>query len=296
MSDARPDPGAANPRIPFEMLDERVSPPAPGGKPLIVHVVVNVEHWPFDRPLPRSLLSAPHGVEPVPNVANFSWVEYGLRCGMPRLLHALGARGLTATAAINSSVIDAYPRCAERILEAGWEFMGHGEVQRSLQAEEDEAAVIERSLRRISAFTGRPVRGWLGPGLHETGRTPELLRGHGIEYVCDWVLDDLPCALHTQAGDLIAVPYSLDLNDVVVYLVERQPSEEIDRRVADTLSILEPELESAPRVLTLPLHPHVIGVPHRLRHLLRALDRLAARPDTVFMTGAEILDWYLGRT
>jgi hypothetical protein len=79
VSDARPDPGAANPRIPFEMLDERVAPPAPGGKPLIVHVVVNVEHWPFDRPLPRSLLSAPHGVEPVPNVANFSWVEYGLR-------------------------------------------------------------------------------------------------------------------------------------------------------------------------------------------------------------------------
>ena len=62
-------------------------PPLPplDGRPLIVHVVVNVESWPFDQPMPRKLLSAPHGAESVPDIPNYSWVEYGLRAGMPRL-------------------------------------------------------------------------------------------------------------------------------------------------------------------------------------------------------------------
>lgn len=40
-------------RIPFELSDERKPLQAPGGKRLIVRIVVNVEVWPFDQPMPR---------------------------------------------------------------------------------------------------------------------------------------------------------------------------------------------------------------------------------------------------
>ena len=45
-------------------------------------------------------------------------------------------------------------------------------------------------------------------------------------------------------------------------------------------------------MLTLGLHPHLIGVPHRFPYLERMLDLLQSRSDTVFMTGKKIADWF----
>jgi hypothetical protein len=45
-------------------------------------------------------------------------------------------------------------------------------------------------------------------------------------------------------------------------------------------------------VLTLGLHPHLIGVPHRFAWLEKMLDRLADHPRARFMTGAQIADWF----
>ena len=103
-------------RIRYELSDERQHLPAPGGKPLIVDIVVNVEVWPFDQPMPRGILTPPHGQSAVPDIPNWGWAEYGLRAGMPRLFRALGERGLPASCAINSAIIDVYPRLAARIL------------------------------------------------------------------------------------------------------------------------------------------------------------------------------------
>ena len=283
---------SGRPEVPFEMADRRPPLPAPPAGPLIVHVVVNVEHWPFDRAMPRAVLPAPHGAAAVPDVPNFAWLEYGLRCGLPRILALLRERGVPASVSMNASVIDAYPAAAEAIREAGWEPIGHGVEQQSLQAVADEAATIEATLERIERFFGARPRGWLGPGLQETFETPELLRRAGVEYVFDWPFDDVPVWMSTPAGPLIAMPYGLELNDSVLHAVERQPSDAILTRLVDTLETLEPELRREPRVLTLALHPHLIGVAHRIGHLGRALETLLARPDTVFMKGGEIADWF----
>ena len=117
---------SSNPRVPFELATARTPMAAPNGKPLIVHVLCALEHWRFDGPMPRQIMPAPHGARPVPDIPNWSWAEYGMRCGMPRLLRVLGERGLSADACINAGVLDAYPSVAEAVLEAGWEFQGHG--------------------------------------------------------------------------------------------------------------------------------------------------------------------------
>lgn len=282
----------SNPRIPFQLANARPRLAAPAGARLIVHLVVNVEHWRFDAPMPRRVLPAPHGEERLPDVPNFAWCEYGLRCGLPRILSLLAERGVVAGASVNASLIDAYPAAAEAMLEANWEFIGHGFEQRSLQMEADENAVIRAALERLRAFTGTPVRGWLGPGLRETAYTPDILKAAGVDYVCDWVVDDLPCWMTTRYGPLIAMPYSVELNDVVVYGIEHHDAAELERRLSDTLATFEAELETQPRVLTIGLHPHIIGVPHRIGTLAHMLDLLGARTDTVFMTGSRIADWY----
>lgn len=282
-----------NPRIPFELSNARRRLAPPGGKPLIVQLVVNVEHWPFDQAMPRQTLTPTAGSQPKPDVPNWSWAEYGMRCGVPRLIELFARLEIPAAATINASVIDAYPALAGAIRDAKWEFMGHGWTQRSLQQEQDEATVIHRCVERISSFVGHPPRGWLGAGLHETDRTPEHLKEAGIEYVSDWVLDDLPCWMVTAKGPLIAMPYSVEINDTVIYAIEKHSGEEIVRRVADAVKTFERELALNPRVITIALHPYAIGTAHRLPHLERALQMLKARSDTVFMTGSAIADWFI---
>ncbi len=282
-----------NPRIPYEMSHRRKKLPPPDGKPLIVHLVVNVEHWRFDQPMPRKIITAPHGAESVPDIPNYSWAEYGMRAGMPRILDLFADRGVPASTSINAGVIEAYPACAEAMLAAGWEFIGHGMHQKSMQAEDDESSVIEAALDTLERFTGIKTRGWLSPGLKETMVTPDLLKGAGVDYVCDWVVDDLPTWMTTAHGPLIAMPYNLEINDSIIYAIEKHASPEMYRRLTDTVAAFGQELETSARVLAIGLHPHLIAVPHRIGYLERMVDDLLARDDTVFMTGSQIADWFV---
>ena len=283
---------ASNPRIPFELSSERRRLAPPNGKPIIVHIGINLELWPFEQPMPRAIIQAPHGQQPKPDIANFSWVEYGLRCGLPRLARELVSRRLPASNIMNARFPEVYPSAARLAVESGWAIVGHSVVQRSLQLETDEVAVIGEALRRLEGQLGRRPRGWLGPGFGETLDTPDHLRAAGIEYVLEWMLDDLPTWMRTKHGPMIAMPYGLDLNDVTVFLMEKHTADEYVRRFAATVEEFARETAENPRMLTLALHPHIIAVPYRFDAFRRVLDLLQRRDDTVFMTADAIADWY----
>lgn len=282
-----------NPRIPFRMSSDRPDLPGPGGKKLIVQVVVNVENWQFDQPMPRRILTAPHGAESVPDVPNFAWAEYGMRVGMPRLFEVLARHEVAAGCAINAGVITSYPRLAEAIVEAGWEMMGHGLHQKTITGEASEADLIGQALDIVSGFTGTSVQGWLSPGLRETAHTPDHLKAAGLRYVSDWVLDDLPNWLETKHGPLISMPYTLEINDSPLYAIQAQPSDEMLTRVRRSVDVLVREAGAeGSRVISIALHPHLIAVPHRIAALDQLLADLRERDDTVFMSGGQIADWY----
>ena len=228
----------------------------------------------------------------VPDIPNWCWAEYGLRVGMPRLFRALGERKLPATCAINSDVIKVYPHVAERILQAEWEWMGHGVFQRTVKAAPDERAMIAEAKVAVEEFTGKKVHGWLGPALQETFDTPDILKELGFDYVCEWCLDDLPSWMKTRHGSLLSIPYSLESNDVVISALEKHTAREFCERVDRTIECFEKEKSFGPRIVTLPLHPHLMGVPPRIGYLEKMLDTLLHRKDTVFMSGQQIADWF----
>ncbi|MCE0506140.1 MULTISPECIES: polysaccharide deacetylase family protein [unclassified Roseivivax] len=286
----------SNPRIPFQLSSDRAPLDGPDGKPLIVHIVMNIEYWPIERAMPRGIIPAPHGATPAPpDVPNFSWVEYGMRCGMPRILDMLDRKGLPCSAFINAQVADVYPTLMGAVKDAGWELVGHGWFQQSLKQAEDEADVIRRSLDRLERVAGHRPRAWLGPGLGESEDTPDILKSEGVEFLHDWALDDLPVWMKTKHGPLLGLPYTFELNDVPVYAIQNGSSDEYLKRVEATLATFERELAAQPRVMTLALHPHIIGVPHIAHFFEAALDLLMAREDTVFLTSSGIGDWYLGQ-
>lgn len=196
----------ANPRVPYRFSSDRAPLEASDHASIMVHLVVNVENWRFDQAMPRTIITPPHGKETVPDVPNFSWADYGMRAGLPRIIDAITERGLPASTSFNASVIDAYPAAAEAILEAGWEFIGHGMHQKALNHGGDEAENIYQALEKIQTFTGSRPRGWLSPGLRETDDTPDILAQAGVEYVCDWVIDDLPNWMRVKSGALLQMP------------------------------------------------------------------------------------------
>lgn len=283
-----------NPRIPYRMASDRKRLEPLKGRPLMVNPVVAIEYWPFDRPMPRGILPAPHGrpSEP-PDVANYSWVEYGMRCGLPRLFDALGRRGIKASAWMNAQCADVYPSAAECAARLGWDFVGHSWFQRSLKEVDDEEVEVRRSLVRLEQLTAKKVRGWFGAGGGETSKTPEVLKRCGVEFTHDWLLDDLPCWMTTAEGPLLCLPYTWEINDVPMWAVQGQSSDELLKRLEATLAVLERELEQNPRVLSIGLHPHIAGVPHRVYYLEKALDILQRRSDTIFVTSSEIADWFI---
>ena len=182
---------------------------------------------------------------------------------------------------------------SEAMQAAKWEFIGHGMHQKSLNhASNDEAALIKACLDKIADFTGARPRGWLSPGLRETYDTPDILKACGLDYVCDWVIDDLPDWMTTKHGPLIAMPYNLEINDSIIYAVEKHSSPEMYTRLVDTVAAFERELKRQPRVLALGLHPHLISVPHRIGYLWKMLDLLMQRDDVIFVQGRQIADWF----
>ena len=280
-------------RVDYSAVVDRPPLKLPAGARVAVWPIVTVEVWPPDHPLPRTILTPPGGKQFVPDVPNWTWAEYGMRVGFWRIKDALDRLGIRPTLSLNGAVIETYPRVARAGLEAGWEFMAHSFVQVPMHLLEDERAAIRRTVETLRAFTGRTPRGWMGPGLTETEHTLDHLAAEGIEYVADWVLDDQPCALRTASGPLYAIPYSVELNDIPIMLLQSHRSSELYDRAMGHFECLYAEGEESARIMAVAVHPYIHGVPHRIGHYARLFQELASRPGVLFWTGEQVLDWYL---
>jgi allantoinase len=283
---------SARDRVPYEPIVSRPPFNLPNKARVAVWTIVNVEKWLPDTAMPRTVLSPPMGQPKLPDIANWCWHEYGMRVGFWRFLEVLKSRNLRATLAVNGAACKEYPQACKAALDAGWEFMGHGFVQKPMHSVEDQAAAIRQTIQAIRDFTGKPPRGWESPGLAETEDTIDLLAEAGIEYVADWILDDQPVPIRTRTQEMVSVPYTAELNDVVISAVQGHTSDELLRRGRDQFDQLYKEGANVPRVMAISIHPYLTGVPHRIRYLEALYDYILSHDDVAMCTGGEILDIY----
>jgi allantoinase len=279
-------------RLPYQAIVDRPKLKLPDGKRIAVWVILNVEEWGIERPMPRTVLPPPMGQALLPDVPNWSWHEYGMRSGFWRQHQALTSRNIPTTMAINGNVCNSYPRVASAGLDAGWEFMGHGFLQGPMHKLEDQRGAIHLAMDTIERFTGTRPTSWESPGLTETPETLDLLRESGVKYVADWVLDDLPQEVETPHGVITTIPYTVEMNDITVYALQQHQSDEFLRRGRDQFDRLYAESADNARVMAISIHPYVTGVPHRIRYLEELLDYVGGHEGVSWMTASEIGDWY----
>ena len=272
------DPGPF-PFFPYQAIVDRPTVAWPGGARVAVWVIPNVEHFHIEI-----------GSQ-APDIRNHSRRDYGNRVGVWRIMEVLQKHGLRGTVALNGEVVRFYPRIMEEMTKLKWELMGHGltnSVLLSGLTKDKEAEVIAQARAAIEQW-GQKMRGWLGPGLSETWDTLDLLREHGVEYVCDWVNDDLPYRMN---NGLYSIPYSIELNDMPLFNMPSIGIDEFYRRICETFDVLYEEGARNGRVMAIALHPFLIGAPHRIRTLDRALAYMAGHKAVWFATGSEIIEAY----
>lgn len=274
-------------RYPYTPFTMPVDWTWPGGKRLAIYVALNLEAYGFGEGLSEQLVAS----DAQPDVLNYSWRDYGNRVGAFRLLDAFRAVDLPVTLLVNSAVYAACPGLIDAYRAAGAAIAAHGRTNAESQAgrgEADERALIAEATRIIAAQEGTPPRGWLGPWIAETERTPELLKAAGYRYVLDWAMDDRPVWLRTDGGPLLALPYPQELNDSNMIVARRESAAAFSCAIIDQLEEMLAH-PGPPVVLGVALHAYITGQPHRLHHLRRALARLATARDVAWVTTADAI-------
>jgi peptidoglycan/xylan/chitin deacetylase (PgdA/CDA1 family) len=290
------EPPAANPqehgRFPYSAIVDRKPLRWPKGARVAIWVIPNIEHFLFDRPS-TSVTQVTTSL--VPDVLNYSWRDYGVRVGVWRMMEIMERYGVRGTVALNSDVCGHYPRILEEGNRLGWEWMGHGTNNSTLinkQSEAEERALIAHVVGTIEKATGARPRGWLSPALSESHRTLEILAENKIDYVANWVNDEQPYPMRVKAGTMLSMPYSVEINDIPVFLDLKQSGETFGRMIRDQFDVLYEDGAKTGRVMAISVHPFLIGHPHRSKYFANALAHITSRQEVWLATGSEIADWY----
>lgn len=265
----------------------------PNGARVALWVAPNVEHYeylpprdPGRNPWPRS----PH-----PDVQGYAHRDYGNRIGFWRMLEALDRYDVTCTASTNLAVFEHYPDIGKAMADRGWEIMSHGIYNTrylSSLSEEEEREFYVDCVETLRRHTGQQLRGMLGPAVSNTLRTPDLMADAGLTYHADWLHDDQPIPIHVEKGRLVSVPYSIELNDVPVFL-HHYDTDDFVAMVKAQFDTLYEEGSVSGRVMALALHPYLMGMPHRIDGLEEILDYLLGHDLVWQTTASEIADYFL---
>jgi peptidoglycan/xylan/chitin deacetylase (PgdA/CDA1 family) len=267
--------GMDHQRYDWSMLSQRPQVAWPGGAHLALWINVGLQFYPLDQ---RSKpFAVPGGMTmPYPDLRHYSLRDYGNRVGIYRFLRAFDRHNIKATFAINTQLAERTPYLLQKIVDRGDEIICHGWNMDHLHyggmPVEEETELVNRCVNRLRELSGQPVTGWLSPARNESEHTPELLRGAGIEYFCDWVNDDMPYPFRTEAGELTAMPLSNELDDYFVLNNNLHSEQSWLEQVCDACDFLLAEAQQCGgRILALNIHPWMLGQPHRIAKLEAAL-------------------------
>lgn len=292
--------GMDHDRYSWSTLPTRKKVSWPGGARVAVWVAPALEWFPLDM---KSKPFKPPGalVMAYPDLRNYTLRDYGNRVGIFRVMKALDRFGIRGSVAVNAAVAARYPSLIKACVERGWEVIASGLDMDHLHhgglARDEEQRLIDDSLAILRRISGQKVRGWLSPARSESFATLDMAAASGIDYVCDWVNDDMPYAIKTESRQIYSVPLPNDLDDYTILIQNRHSVDAFTQQLCDQFDVLFKEAATdGGRIMAVPLHPWVIGQPYRIGALESALAHITKSKEVWVATGAEILDAFIAQT
>jgi peptidoglycan/xylan/chitin deacetylase (PgdA/CDA1 family) len=225
--------------------------------------------------------------------------EYGARVGVFRVLDLLARYQLPATFFIPGHTIDSFPEAVEAIQKAEHEIAHHSyaHTDPSEQTLDEERRDMERALESLAKIGVKPM-GYRSPSADVSAVTLSLLEEYGFLYDSSLMADDFK-PYHPRIGDQVTrdmplvkgkesrlweLPISFELDDWVHFQFNFEPYEGGIATPDNVLEIWKAELDWMHTnvnggVLTLVMHPQVIGRAHRIQMLEQFIDHALSYKD-----------------
>lgn len=279
----------------WEILFQKKKVKWPKGAGVALWITTDLEFFPLDQP--AKPFKAPGGmVTSYPDLRHFTTRDYGNRVGIQRIWRVLDKYKIKSSVAMNSKVAERYPYLVKKINKRGDEIIAMGVDQGKLHYggmdDAVEAAQVAESVSKLRDLSGQPVTGWMSPAKSESWKTLKHVKSNGIEYVCDWVADDMPFQLKAPdgAGTLWAMPHSSEISDRKIIIDNKHNEDEFVEQIQDQFSVLSKESKKyGGRILSISLTPYIIGLHYRIKYLDIALKWLMKQKGVWPATGAQIL-------
>jgi allantoinase len=264
----------------------------PGGARLAFWCAPNIEFYELTPPPNPERAAWPR---PVPDVLNYAWRDYGNRAGVWRMMETMDRHGVRGSVSLNVALCDHFPDIIAACVERQWELFSHGiyNTRYTYGMDEDQERAMIRDVKAtIKKHSGQDLAGWLAPALTNTDNTIRLLAEEGVRYTLDLFHDDQPLPVRVPRGRLISLPYSLEINDFTVLHQGTATPRQYVEMVRAQFDRLYAEGARSGTVLCLPLHPFLIGQPHRIDALGEMLAHITGHAGVWVTTAREIADHF----
>jgi peptidoglycan/xylan/chitin deacetylase (PgdA/CDA1 family) len=241
---------------------------------LAVSVAVMLEGW----AAPDAPGIGPMGNPLKPGVVDLqarSWAEYGPKVGVWRLLDLLDQENVRAVFYTSGIVAELYPDVPKAITDRGHVVAAHGWSQGTLPpylTEMAEEGDIARCVNVLTRTAGVHPLGWLSPRCTPSAHTSRLLAQAGFRWHAEMFDSDLPYSIETPAGPILGVPFTMEVNDMPLYVRYGNEPDAFTHTLSKIVSGW-PRLGLPFGCLDITIHAHVFGRPYGA---LALLDSIAA--------------------
>ena len=212
--------------------------------------------------------------------------EYGSRVGVWRVLREFQRCGLPLTVFGVARALQLNPEVTAALCEADHEIACHGYRWLDYQGidEATERRHMQTAIEHFRELTGQLPEGWYTG--RDSPRTRRLVVDQGnFVYDSDYYGDELPFWMpvedtHGETHHQLVVPYTLDCNDMRFATPQGFNSgDQFFAYLRDSFDVLYAEGGDQPGMMSVGLHPRLIGRPGRFRALQRFLDHLESHAD-----------------
>lgn len=230
-----------------------------------------------------------HGRRYAENLGVMSHQRFGPHVGVPRILDLLAEYRLPATFFVPGLTADLHPETVGAIVASSHEVAHHSYAHFAPvdQSEDEERRDFERALEALARLGVEPA-GYRCPGWEPSFRTPRLLAEYGLRYDSSLFDDDRPYLLETEAGEIVELPVSWELDDWEQYAYLPRPEVGIGlanpARVADLWISALDAYRRHEALFVLTCHPFLSGRATRIETLRRVIEHALAAGDVEFRT------------
>lgn len=207
-------------------------------------------------------------------------VEYGARVGVWRILRLFRDRGLPMTVFAAAQALERNPALAAAVAGSDWDVVCHGYrwAEHYLMDEATERAHIARAHETITRLTGRAPEGWYCRYAPSVNTRRLVVEHGGFTYDSDSYADEMPFWTRVCDRPHLVIPYSLVTNDTKFLGGPLVTGRDWGTFLIDTVDGLLAEADLHPRMMSVGMHPRILGHPGRLRGLLDFMDHIAGDP------------------